>query len=39
MTEQILKQLALFASLPPDEVKYLAEILHQRCNSARRTSG
>ena len=30
MTEQILKQLALFEALPPDEVKYLAEILHHR---------
>src|SRR5262245_27384546 len=30
MNEQILKQVALFQSLPPDEVKYLAEILHQR---------
>src|SRR5213593_1791465 len=30
MKEQILKQVALFASLPPDEVKYLAEILHYR---------
>jgi serine phosphatase RsbU (regulator of sigma subunit) len=28
MNEQTLKQLALFASLPPNELKYLAEILH-----------
>ena len=34
MTEQILKQVALFASLPLDEVKYLAEILHYREFSA-----
>ena len=34
MNEQILKQVALFASLPPDEVKYLAEILHHREFSA-----
>jgi sigma-B regulation protein RsbU (phosphoserine phosphatase) len=30
MKEQILKQVALFASLPPDELKHLAEILHYR---------
>ena len=30
MKEQILKQVALFASLPPNEVKHLAEILHYR---------
>ena len=30
MKEQILKQVALFESLPPNEVKYLAEILHYR---------
>src|SRR2546427_4686774 len=30
MNEQILKQVALLESLPPDEVKYLAEILHHR---------
>ena len=34
MKEQILKQVALFASLPPNEVKYLAEILHYREFSA-----
>ena len=34
MKEQILKQVTLFASLPPDEVKYLAEILHYREFSA-----
>jgi serine phosphatase RsbU (regulator of sigma subunit) len=30
MKEEILKQVALFASLPPNEVQYLAEILHYR---------
>ena len=30
MNEQILKQVGLFASLPPNEVKYLAESLHYR---------
>jgi phosphoserine phosphatase RsbU/P len=30
MKEQILKQVALFASLPPNEVKHLTEILHYR---------
>src|SRR6476646_1569047 len=30
MTEQILKQVALFTSLPANEVKYLAEILRHR---------
>ena len=34
MNEQILKQVALFESLPPNEVKYLAEILHYREFSA-----
>ena len=34
MKEQLLKQVALFASLPPDEVRYLAEILHYREFSA-----
>src|ERR1041385_6250181 len=34
MKEQILKQVALFASLPPDELKHLAEILHHREFSA-----
>ncbi len=34
MKEPILKQVALFASLPPGEVEYLAEILHYREFSA-----
>jgi serine phosphatase RsbU (regulator of sigma subunit) len=34
MKEHLLKQVALFASLPLDEVKYLAEILHYREFSA-----
>ena len=34
MKEQMLKQVALFASLPGNEVKYLAEILHYREFSA-----
>src|SRR5262245_38273735 len=34
MNEQILNQVALFASLPPNELKYLAEILHHREFSA-----
>src|ERR1051326_5848152 len=34
MNEQTLKQLALFASLPSNELKFLAEILHPREFSA-----